>query len=54
VELAYVLRRLVDYRCVDLWLLGFETQGRSIEEIDSALDRPLPASPRPVQQTAGN
>jgi|HubBroStandDraft_3_1064219.scaffolds.fasta_scaffold5562629_1 hypothetical protein len=36
------------------WLLGFETQGRSIKEIDSALHRSLPASPRPVQQTARN
>jgi hypothetical protein len=36
------------------WLIGFETKGRSIEEIDRQLDGPLPAPPRPVQQTAGN
>jgi putative MFS transporter len=36
------------------WLIGFETKGRSIEEIDRALDEPLPASARPVQQPAGN
>ena len=25
------------------WLLGFETKGRSIEEIDRQLARPMPA-----------
>ena len=36
------------------WLIGFETKGRSIEEIDRALDQPLPISVRPAQQPAGN
>ena len=36
------------------WLIGFETKGRSIEEIDRALDQPLPISARPAQQPAGN
>src|SRR6266446_5052449 len=36
------------------WLIGFETKGRSIEEIDRALDQPLPVSARPAQQPAGN
>jgi hypothetical protein len=35
------------------WLIGFETKGRSIEEIDRALNQPLPVSARPAQQPAG-
>jgi putative MFS transporter len=36
------------------WLIGFETKGRSIEEIDRALDRPLPISARPMARPAGD
>jgi hypothetical protein len=30
------------------WLIGVETRGRSIEEIDEALTMPSPATPRPA------
>ena len=38
---------------IAFWLIGMETRGRTIEEIERALDGP-PATPQPVAQTAGN
>jgi MFS transporter, putative metabolite:H+ symporter len=39
---------------IGFWVFGPETKGRTLEEIDGALDRPRSNSPRPVEQPAGD
>ncbi len=39
---------------VAFWLIGMETRGRTIDEIDSALERPRPVPRAAAERAAGD